>query len=166
MSLVIGNLIMLAASILMVCVGFMKSRKYVLITQIIQISMMGVSCIFFGTIPGVIANIILAVHTLLAYHSKLNKTTKILFSFTAAWFTVMFNNIGFLGIFPLIATILYVAFIDIPDIRKLKLVLAITLIFWVIHDFAMHSYISVVFSSFSIITCMIGAFGKVDYAQN
>ncbi|MBQ8806002.1 MAG: YgjV family protein [Bacteroidaceae bacterium] len=160
MNLIVGNMIMLAGSIIMVCVGLLKTRRQILIWQTIQIALMGLASIFLGTIPGLIANIVGVVRNLLSYHSKLNRTAKILISLAAIVSTLLFNNIGWLGVLPIAAAVSYTLLMNTPDVRKLKWLIFATLLLWIVHDFAIQSYVSGVFNVFSAITCLIGIFRK------
>ncbi|MBQ7852739.1 MAG: YgjV family protein [Muribaculaceae bacterium] len=153
-------MIMLAGSIIMVCVGLLKTRRQILIWQTIQIALMGLASIFLGTIPGLIANIVGVVRNLLSYHSKLNRTAKILISLAAIVSTLLFNNIGWLGVLPIAAAVSYTLLMNTPDVRKLKWLIFATLLLWIVHDFAIQSYVSGVFNVFSSITCLIGIFRK------
>ncbi len=160
MNLFIGNAIMLVASFIMVCVGLMKTRKQILVWQTIQIAMMGVASIFLGTIPGMIANIVGVTRNLLSYNSKLNRTAQVLLSFAAVVSTLIFNNIGWLGFLPIAAAVSYTLCMNTPDVKKLKWLIFATLLLWIVHDFAIQSYISGAFNVFSAITCLIGIFRK------
>lgn len=162
MNLIIGNVIMLIASIIMVTVGLLKTKKQVLVWQTIQIAMMGVATVFLGSIPGLIANLVGVVRNLLGYHNKLNKLAQILICVAAVVSTLIFNNIGWLGVLPIVAAVLYTLFMNTPDVKKLKLLILTTLVFWTIHDFAIQSYVSCAFNVFSIITCIIGLFQKEE----
>ncbi len=160
MNLIIGNIIMLAGSLIMVCVGLFKTRRQVLIWQTIQIALMGVASMFLGTIPGLIANIVGVVRNLLSYNAKLNRTAQVLLSLAAILSTLLFNNIGWLGMLPIAAAVSYTLCMNTPDVKKLKWLIFGTLLLWIVHDFAIQSYVSVVFNVFSAITCLIGIFRK------
>ena len=160
MNILIGNAIMFVASIIMVCVGLLKTRKQILIWQTIQIGLMGVATVFLGSIPGLIANIVGVTRNFLSYHSKLNRTAQVLLSFTAIVSTIIFNNIGWLGVLPIAAAVSYTLFMNTPDVKKLKWLILGTLILWMVHDFAIQSYVSCAFNAFSIVTCLIGIFRK------
>ena len=98
MNLIIGNAIMFVASLIMVCVGLLKTRKQILIWQTIQISLMGVATVFLGSIPGLIANIVGVTRNLLGYHNKLTRGVQLAICGVAIASTLLFNNIGWLGI--------------------------------------------------------------------
>lgn len=166
MNIIIGNIIMFIASIIMVCVGLLKTKKQVLVWQTIQISLMGVATVFLGSIPGMIANIVGVIRNLLGYHGKLNRFAQILICVAAVVSTLLFNNIGWFGLLPIAAAVLYTLFMNTPDVRKLKFLILVTLILWMIHDFYVKSYVSCAFNAFSIVTCVIGIFRKENSDGN
>ena len=166
MNIIIGNIIMFIASIIMVCVGLLKTKKQVLVWQTIQISLMGVATVFLGSIPGLIANIVGVIRNLLGYHGKLNRVAQILICVAAVASTLLFNNIGWFGLLPIAAAVLYTLFMNTPDVRKLKFLILVTLILWMIHDFYVKSYVSCAFNAFSIVTCVIGIFRKENSDGN
>lgn len=144
----------------MVCIGLLKTRKQTLWWQSVQIGLMTIASLFLGTIPGLIANIIGLVRNVLSYNSKLNKVTQVLLSVISVVCILVFNNIGWLGLLPMVATVTYNFIINTKDVTKLKIVLLSTSIMWAIHDFAIQSYIAGVFDILSAITCIIGIIYK------
>ena len=124
------------------------------------------STVFLGSIPGMIANIVGVIRNLLGYHGKLNRFAQILICAAAVVSTLLFNNIGWFGLLPIAAAVLYTLFMNTPDVRKLKFLILVTLILWMIHDFYVKSYVSCVFNAFSIVTCMIGIFRKENSDGN
>lgn len=160
--IIAGNSIMLIASIIMVTLGFAKTKKQVVIWQSIQIALMAIATICFGSIPGTIANGIGITRNLLSYNNKLNRVAQIILCVIATLSTVIFNNIGWLGIFPWAATIIYTLCINTQKLKFLKGIIGFTCILWAIHDFAMQSYVAVVFNIFTIITCIIGMYRDND----
>lgn len=151
---------MTVACVIMVCIGLLKTRKQTLWWQSVQIGLMTIASLFLGTIPGLIANIIGLVRNVLSYNSKLNKVTQVLLSLISVVCILVFNNIGWLGLLPMVATVTYNFTINIKDVTKLKIVLLSTSIMWAVHDFAIQSYIAGVFDILSATTCIIGIIYK------
>lgn len=151
---------MTVACVIMVCIGLLKTRKQVLWWQSVQIGLMTIASLFLGTIPGFIANIIGIVRNVLSYNSKLNKITQVLLSLVSVVCILVFNNIGWLGLLPMVATVTYNFTINTKNVTKLKIVLLSTSIMWAIHDFAIQSYIAGVFDILSATTCIIGIIYK------
>lgn len=154
--IIVGNIIMFIASLIMVSLGLFKTCKQVVTGQTVQIGLMGIGSIFLGTIPGLIANILGIVRNLLSYHSKLTRALQVTLSIAAAIAILLFNNIGWLGLLPLLAAVIYTLCMNTADIIKLKCLIGGTLLLWAVHDFAIQSYVSFAFDIFSILTCIIG----------
>lgn len=160
MNLIIGNAIMFVASLIMVCVGLLKTKKQILIWQTIQISLMGVATVLLGSIPGLIANIVGVTRNLLGYHNKLTRGVQLAICGVAIASTLLFNNIGWLGLLPITAAVWYTLCMNTTDVKKLKWLIVGTLVLWLVHDVAIQSYVSAAFNAFSVVTCVIGIFRK------
>ena len=166
MNLIIGNAITFVASLIMVCVGLLKTKKQILIWQTIQISLMGVASIFLGSIPGLIANLVGVTRNLFGYYNKLTRGVQLAICGVAIASTLLFNNIGWLGILPITAAVWYTLCMNTTDVKKLKWLIAGTLVLWLIHDVAIQSYVSAAFNMFSVVTCVIGIFRKENSDGN
>jgi hypothetical protein len=157
---------MFVASLIMVCVGLLKTKKQILIWQTIQISLMGVASIFLGSIPGLIANLVGVTRNLFGYYNKLTRGVQLAICGVAIASTLLFNNIGWLGILPITAAVWYTLCMNTTDVKKLKWLIAGTLVLWLIHDVAIQSYVSAAFNMFSVVTCVIGIFRKENSDGN
>ena len=157
-----GNIIMFVASIIMVLIGLAKTKKQVITWQSIQLALMGIASACLGSIPGAIANGMGFTRNLLSYNNKLTKTIQIILCILAAVSTALFNNIGWIGILPLIATLSYTWCVTTKNLKLLKGVIAFTCVLWAIHDFSIQSYIGFIFNIFTIITCIIGILRKEE----
>lgn len=153
--LVLGNIIALVASILMVYTGYLKKKKKLLYVQNIQIALLVVSDIILGGITGAIINFIGLIRNILCYKNKLTKKAKIIIIIISTILSFMFNNLKFIGLFPLISGIVYVWYIDIKDIVKFKYVIIFTMIMWGIYDLTIKSYTSALFDFLNIVASLI-----------
>ena len=108
MQIIIGNIIALIASIIMVYSGYLKQKKKILYAQTIQIGLSVLSNIVLGGITGAIINAISCVRNILCYKEKLNNKSKIILITLATILSLCFNNLGTIGLLPLISTITYI----------------------------------------------------------
>lgn len=154
--IIIGNVMMFIASLIMVSLGLLKTRKQVLLGQTLQIGLMVIGSIFLGSIPGVIGNLTGVVRNLMDYFKKLNRWAQIGLSIGAAIAILLFNNIGWIGLFPLLATVLYTLLMHTPNVIHLKWLMIVTNMLWATHDIFIQSYVAFAFDVFSIITCLVG----------
>lgn len=152
MTLIIGNAIALIASILMVYVGIIKSRRKILYVQSIQIGLFVLSNLVLGGISGAIINAISFIRNTLCYHNKLGLKEKIIITIVSIVLTIYFNNLGFIGYLPLISMIVYLWLMTIKDVKKFKLLIIFTMILWSIYDLTIKSYTAATFDILSIIS--------------
>jgi len=155
LQLICGNIVALIGSLLMVYVGSAKDRKKILYIQTLQILAFTISTLILGGYTGTIVNLISIIRNVLCYKDKLTKYNKIILILSSTVFSLLFNNLGLLGLLPLISTIIYTCFMSTKSTIKLKLVILLTMILWLVYDILIKSYTSAVFDFFSIIAGII-----------
>ena len=154
MQIIIGNIIALIASIIMVYSGYLKQKKKILYVQTIQIGLSVLSNIVLGGITGAIINAISCVRNILCYKEKLNNTSKTILIALATVLSLYFNNLGAIGLLPLISTIIYILLMNIKNVIKFKYLIIFTMILWFFYDLYIKSYTSACFDAMCIITNM------------
>ena len=155
MRLVIGNVIALIASLLFVYSGILKKKDKILIAQSIQKALSTISNIVLRGYSGAITHAISLVRNILCYYDKLNIFVKIIITILTIVLTFIFNNLGIIGLLPLISSLLYLWFMDTKDIVKFKYLMIITIVLWGIYDLTIKSYTSFAFNIFSLVTTII-----------
>lgn len=158
MVIIIGNIIALAASILMVYSGIIKEKKKVLYVQSIHIGLSVASNIVLGGISGAIINAISFFRNILCYKDKLDLKWKIIITVLSIGLTVYFNNLGIIGLLPLISTVVYLWLMTVKDDTKFKILIIFMMVLWGIYDFTIKSYTSCVFDMFTIVSSIIGIY--------
>ena len=151
MQLICGNIVALIASILMLISGIVKNRKKIIYIQTLQILTFALSDLILGGYTGTVINLISLVRNYWCYKDKLNNTKKAILIILSITFSLIFNNLGSLGLLPLISTVVYTCFMDVKNTIKLKLLIIFTMILWLIYDTLIRSYTSAIFDVFSII---------------
>ena len=154
-SIIIGNIIALIASILMVYSGMLKQKKKILYFQTVQIGMSVISNIILGGITGAIINALSMIRNILCYKNKLGLKEKIIITILAIILTFKFNNLEYIGLLPLISTVSYIWLMNIKDVRKFKLLIIFTMLMWLIYDVVIKSYTSAIFDFMNIIANML-----------
>lgn len=157
-SIIIGNIIALIASILMVYSGTLKQKKRILYFQTVQIGMSVISNIILGGITGAIINALSMIRNILCYKDKLGLKEKIIITILATVFTFKFNNLGYIGLLPLISTIVYIWLMSIKNVKKFKLLITFTMLMWFIYDIAIKSYTSAIFDFMNIVANIVTIF--------
>ena len=157
-SIIIGNIIALIASILMVYSGILKHKEKILYFQTVQIGMSVISNIFLGGITGAIINALSMIRNILCYKDKLGLKEKIVITILAVIFTFEFNNLGYIGLFPLISTVSYIWLMNVNNVKKIKLLIAFTMLMWFIYDIVIKSYTSAIFDFMNIVANIVTIF--------
>lgn len=150
MSVVIGNIISLLASALMTYSGYIKSKGKFLIVQIVQMSLSALSNFILGGTTGTIINLVNIIRNVLCYKNKLNKYSIILILTLSISLSLYFNNLSFIGLLPLLSTILYTTLMNIKDIKKFKYLTITTMLLWLIYDICIMNYVSALFDLLTI----------------
>lgn len=155
MNIYVGNIIALIASLLMVYTGILRSKQKIIYLQTVQIGLSVISNIILGGISGAIINVVSCIRNILCYNNKLNSLSKIIIISLSIILILLFNNLGIIGLLPLISIIVYTLFINTKDVIELKLLIIFTMIMWGIYDFYIKSYTSFIFDAATIIVNMI-----------
>ena len=153
--IIIGNIIALIASIIMVYSGFLKQKRTILYVQTIQIGLSVLSNIVLGGITGAIINALSCVRNILCYKDKLDIKAKIILIFLATILSLIFNNLGVIGLFPVISTITYILLMNTKNVVKFKWLIIFTMLMWLIYDLFIKSYTSAIFDFMNIVANII-----------
>lgn len=155
MNIVLGNIIALIASLLMVYSGILKQKKKILYIQTVQIGLSVVSNIILGGITGAIINALSVIRNILCYKDRLKLKEKTILIIMASILSIKFNNLGFLGMLPLISTVSYIIFMNTKNVIKFKILIIFTMTMWLIYDLNIKSYTSAAFDFMNIIANII-----------
>lgn len=155
MNILIGNIIALVASLIMVYTGILKNKKKIIYLQTVQIGLSVISNIVLGGISGAIINGISCIRNVLCYKGMLTTMFKILIVIISIILTLLFNNLGIIGLLPLISIVVYTLFMDTKKVITLKLLIIFTMIMWLLYDFYIKSYTSSLYDLLTIITNVI-----------
>ena len=158
MSIVIGNILALIGSLLMVYSGLIKKKNKIIYVQTVQMLMFVLSNAVLGGITGMITNFFGCVRNILCYKNKLKNKEKILLALLTCMFSLSLNNLGIIGILPLISTVVYTLLIDLKDVVKFKILIISTITLWLIYDIYIQSYTSAIFDFMTVVTNSIGIY--------
>lgn len=111
----------------MVYSGFLKKKKF-LYAQTIQIGLSVLSNLILGGITGAIINALSCIRNILCYKNKLNIIAKIILILFSIILSIMFNNLGVIGLFPVIITVTYILLMNIKDVVKFKWLIIFTML--------------------------------------
>ena len=154
-ALIVGNIIALIASLIMMYTGYVKNKKKIIFLQTVQIGMSVISNLVLGGIPGAIVNAVSCVRNIVCYKNKLDMKAKMIFVVVTTVLTIAFNNLLFIGLLPLAASLTYIVFMTEKNVIKFKIITIVTLIMWGIYDLYIQSYTSACFDFLTVATNII-----------
>lgn len=103
-------------------------------------------------------NALSCVRNILCYKNRLGLREKTIITILAIVLSLRFNNLGLIGILPLISTITYLWLITIKDVVKLKALIIFTMVLWFVYDLVIKSYSS---SFFDFITVVLNIYSII-----
>lgn len=155
MTIIIANVIDFVAALIQVGSGSIKKKSNILVVQIIQLLMQGVSMLLLGGITGAISNVLSCYRNYLCYKEKLNRVWKGILIAASVAMTVLFNNQGWLGIIPVAVCTVYILLMDVKDPIKFKLLVTLSFVPWIIYHFALQLYVAAIFDAVSVVTSAV-----------
>lgn len=150
--LIIGNTITLIASLLMVYSGIIKNKKKILYVQSIQIGLYVISNLILDGITGAIINALSFIRNILCYKDKFGLIEKSIITILSIVLSILFNDLGIIGLLPLISTVLYIWLMNIKSVIKFKYLIIFTMILWYYYDLTIKSYTSAIFDVITMFT--------------
>lgn len=155
MRIIIANAIDFIAALIQVGSGSIKKKSNILVVQIIQLLMQGVSMLLLGGITGAISNVLSCYRNYLCYKEKLNRVWKGILIAASVAMTLLFNNQGWLGIIPVAVCTVYILLMDVKDPIKFKLLVTLSFVPWIIYHFALKLYVAAIFDAVSVVTSAV-----------
>ena len=155
MRIIIANAIDFVAALIQVGSGSIKKKSNILVVQIIQLLMQGVSMLLLGGITGAISNVLSCYRNYLCYKEKLNCVWKGILIAASVAMTLLFNNQGWLGIIPVAVCTVYILLMDVKDPIKFKRLVTLSFAPWIIYHFALQLYVAAIFDAVSVVTSAV-----------
>lgn len=115
MIIIIANVIDFLAATIQVGSGWMKQKTKVLIAQIVQLLLQGVSMLLLGGITGAVSNVLSCFRNYLCYKGKLSNLWKGILIASSVLMTVLLNEQGIQGIIPAAVCTVYILLMDTKD---------------------------------------------------
>ena len=159
MNLIIGNVLGLIGSLLMVGIGFVHEKKYILVGQNVQFLVMGVGNLVLGGVSGFIANVISVIRNIFILKRELTRGWKLFFVCIQVLVSFVFLYLGgfrWIELLPVLSAVLYTALIDTKKTSTLKIVLSTCQMMWLVYDIALMHYTAAVFDVLTICANVVG----------
>ena len=154
----IANIIGLIGSVLMVFMGLLKKKKDVIFTQNIQLLLLGFSNVLVGGYSGSIATAMGLFRNILYSKGKLNMFWIIIIMIASITTGVIFNEEGPIGYLPIIATIIFLLFMNLKDMVKFKMMMAVVMFLWFIYDMELGLFTTSLFDLITVFSCLVSMY--------
>ena len=157
-NIVLGNVIAFFGSGLMVLSGFVTKKKAFLMVQNVMFAILATANLVLGGVTGCIVNLVSIVRNVLSVRVRFTWAWKAVFIALQVALSVSTNTQGLLGWLPIMSGIIFTAFLDVQDEKKLKLVVLAAQSMWVIYDFALMNYTGFAFDIFALLSNSIALY--------
>lgn len=158
---IIGEIFSFIAAICLARSTFGKTKKDIVRWQITEQFFCLTSNLSLSGYSGAVVNIVSLIRNILSIKGKFNKKLVLPFLLIIVIFGVIFNNRGWVGLIPLIATIEYTIALGIyKKSQNIRLALAINSILWAIYDFVIMSY------PIFIMDLIVATLALINYAKH
>ena len=154
--ILLGNGIALFGAILMAAIGLIKQRKHILAAQCVQFGIMGIANLILGGISGFVSALVSITRNLICLKWELTIPIKVGIISIQAVLALSINQDGIIGILPGLSACICTGFLDTKDEIKLKVVIIIAQICWLIYDLSILNYVSFAFDIVTILANLIG----------
>ena len=152
--IVIGNMVSMLASVFLILSCWVNTKKSAYLFQILEAVTLCVSAVFFQAWTQLTTLALSALRNYLVMTERYDRKMMWIFSALVVVFGLAANNLGWLGILPVAATvILAICNYYLQDIMAIKWSFLFNCVLWGIFGFAIRDYVSGVTQA---VTCCIG----------
>ena len=155
-TILLGNGVALLGAVLMAVIGLIRQRRHILLAQCVQFGIMGAANLILGGVSGFVSALISIGRNLLCLKWQLTVPVKLGVIFVQAVLALSINDDGFVGILPGLSACIFTWFLDTKDEVKLKGVIIIAQVCWLVYDLSIHNYVSFAFDILTILTNLVG----------
>lgn len=168
--LITGNILGLAASVVMTFAGVVKDKKYLLLVMCLQYLLLGSANFCLGAYSAVVTCCCGLCMSFLTLNRRFDTKMKILFSVLETVFIFIVNRDGLIGLFPLLPVLAVIWTLDVKNTAVLKAAIAAGMVLWAIFDFNYQNYTTFCFDVVTLVTNLVGIYriyrGKKVSEQN
>lgn len=157
-TILLGNLVSGIGCLIMVGIGLLRKKSHILIAQCVQCGFMGFGNLILGGVSGFIANIVTILRNLVFVKRPATTGLKIFFIVLQVLLSLNSLGGGLICWLPIFAAALFTWYLDTKSITKLKIVIIITQVMWLIYDIYYRNYIATAFDIMTMVSNLIGFF--------
>ena len=154
---VIANIVQLLSAAVEFISNTIKRRKTTIKLQIVSRVLDSTTDILLQGYSGLVVDAADAIRNTLNYRDQLTPRRQFLLVIATITLIPFVNNLGIIGLLPLLATVFFTCTARTRDPYKFKLINALNFLPWVVYDFTIQAYVSMAGDILSIILCVIAA---------
>ena len=156
--IVLGNGVFFLGAVILVFLGLIRTKRNILIAQILQELFMGTGMLILGGISGFIADMISILRNLVCIRWNFTIKWKLIFIAAQVGLYAAFGAEGFYGWMPVVAMALFTWFLDTENVVLLKILIAVMQLMWLVYDISIVNYVGMVVDMVSAVTNVVGIF--------
>ncbi len=153
---ILGNIVALSGALCMVLAGLLKTRKKILLLQCAQFGLLGASNMILGAYTAVTSNVIGITRNIFCIHREFTLPWKLGCIVLQVALVLIFNDSGWIGLLPAVATCAFTWYLDSGSEITLKIVLILTTVCWLVYDIYFRNYVTAALDLATIVTNIIG----------
>lgn len=158
-NILVGNGISLFAGIFLIISYYVNDVKKAYKHQFLNASILAFSSVFFLSWSGVVTMLIAASRNMMVYYDRLTKYWTVFFIFLAVVLGVSVNNLGLIGLLPVIAIVeITLCNYFLKDIKYIKIGFIVNSSIYILYFLAIWDFVSVGMESF---TALVGLFSLI-----
>lgn len=154
---VIANVIQLVSAAVEFVSNTLKRRRTTIKLQIVSRVLDTTSDFLLQGFSGMVVDAADAIRNILNYRDQLTPRRQFLLVMATVALIPFVNNLGIIGLLPLLSTVFFTCTARTRDPYKFKLINALNFLPWVVYDFTIDAYVSMAGDIFSIILCVVAA---------
>ncbi|MBR4121851.1 MAG: YgjV family protein [Erysipelotrichaceae bacterium] len=160
LSIVLGNLFNLIGSAFNAYSSTRSSRKAILLVQEAAMACYVASGLFLQGYSGVVQNVVGMVRNVIAVYLPNDKFFGWVLVILGIVFGVYFNNLGFIGLFPVVCSVPFAIFAIRKDANALLLKIALTIsnFGFLVYAFVTYNFVGMITNSFAIAVALISIY--------
>lgn len=156
--ILLGNGVFFLGAVILVLLGLIKTKRNILIAQILQEAFMGAGMLILGGIAGFIVDVVAIFRNLVCIKWNYTLKWKLIFIAAQAGLYAVFGTEGLCGWLPVVAMCLFTWFLDSENVILLKVLIAVMQLMWLVYDISIVNYVGMVVDVVSAVTNVVGIF--------
>ena len=156
--ILLGNGVFFLGAVILVLLGLIKTKRNILIAQILQEAFMGAGMLILGGIAGFIVDVVAIFRNRVCIKWNYTLKWKLIFIAAQAGLYAVFGTEGLCGWLPVVAMCLFTWFLDSENVILLKVLIAVMQLMWLVYDISIVNYVGMVVDVVSAVTNVVGIF--------